>query len=295
MTAATGRVGVGIKPFGADDPIPWGVVRPLAASVSPFRNWLLAVDSNGRLTPEAANTPDLKSAGFSDQDQEGSATAGLATNLVRQQFVSGFPNSTASLDAILDSDYAVACWAVDNQTVGKLSHVAGSNRSLLGVAFGLDPDNNTPIVYPGPIGWLLGRAALAQDNALAGSYVKAIDSGATNDLSEDLIPRTGTLHGKVAAAYLDVSGTTLAATGATNIKTLTISKRDGAGGAAVVVATLDTSVTAMTQWTSVPFVLSAVAGATNLLETDLLTIQESHAAGGGIIPAGTIRVVMKVQ
>jgi hypothetical protein len=246
MTAATGRVGVGVKPFGEQAVIPWGVVRPLGASVAPYRNWLLGVDTNGRLVVEVANTPDLKSAGFSDQDNAGSATAGAATNLVRQQFVSGFPNSTASNDAILDSDYAVACWAVDNQTVGKLSHVSGSNRSLLGCAFGLDPDNNTPIIYPGPIGWLLARASLQADNTLAASYPKVIDTGATNDLAEDLMVRTGPLHGKVAAAYFDVSGTTLAATGATNIKTMTISKRDGAGGSPVVVATLDTSVTAMT-------------------------------------------------
>lgn len=293
MTAATGRV-FGVKPAGTDDPIPYAFLHPLKASVAPFRHWLMGVDrATGFAVAQVAGVTDLVSLGFSDRDDAAGSADGGAKMIARQQVVSGFSNGT-STDAITATEYAVACWAADNQTVGKLAVVGGVNRSLVGVAFGLDPDNNLPLFYPGPIGWLLGRGAHMADAALAGIFPKVIDAGAATDLAESMIPRQAPLHGKVSAAFLDISGTTLAASGVTDFKTLIISKRDGIGGAAVVVATVDTKTIAFTQWTSVPFVVSGVAGAANLLETDLLTIQETHGGAGAIIPAGALRVVMKV-
>jgi hypothetical protein len=91
-----------------------------------------------------------------------------------------------------------------------------------------------------------------------------------------------------------VEGATLAASGATNFATFTLYKRDGAGGAAVSVATLTTKTIAFTQWTTVSFTLSAVAGAVDLLETDLLTLVRTTGASGAIAPAGTVRAILKV-
>lgn len=292
MTAATGRV-AGVKPFSDDDAIPWALPYSLGAGVGPSRNWLMGINPAGYAVAQAAGVTGLVSAGFSDRDDVAASAAGAAVFLARQQFVSGFPNSTATLDAILASDVSTPCFAVDNQTVGKLSNYGGTNRSLLGLAFGVDVDNATPIVWVGPVAWQLARAALVSDAADGGSYKKAIDAGAGTDLGEDVCNRPR-LHGSVAKVEFVVAGATLGASGGTDYKTITVSKRDGAGGSPVVIATANTKTTAFTQWTAVDFTLSAVAGALDLLETDIVTIQESHGGSGAIIPAGNLRVSLKV-
>lgn len=295
MTAATGRV-FGPKTISENAISPAGR-RALAASVAPFKFWLLGLNSSGLAVAQAAGVTGLVSLGFAERDEAAGTSDSDAHIVTRQQFVSGFPNSTGSGDAILDTDYAVACWAVDNQTIGRKTNLSSVNRSLLGLAFGIDPDSNTPIFYPGPIGWTLGRAAHMGDNAPGGALYKVVDAGAgtdtVNGLAEALVPRPR-LHGTVAAVEFAVEGTTLAASGNTDFTTLTLYKRDGAGGSAVAVASITTKTIAFTQWTTVSFTLSAVAGAIDLLETDLLTLVKTHGSSGAVVPAGALRVVLRV-
>jgi hypothetical protein len=294
MTAATGRV-FGPKPF---DALRLELSLPLAASVAPYRNWLMGLNlSTGYVVAQAAGVTGLVSAGFSDWDSDGGAVAGGATDVLRSCVVSGFPMSSESGDDLDWTDVGAPCYAVDNQTVGKKSHsTAGVNRSLLGVALGYDVDNSTPIILPGILGWLLGRAAAVSDTAQGGVLYKAVDAGAATDtvngLAEALMARPP-LHGTVSEISLTFEGTTLAITTGDN-GILTVYKRDGAGGNAVVLGTLNTVTKACTQWTKNTFVLSTVAGALDLLETDLVTVVRTHAASGAIIPAGNIRVTLKV-
>lgn len=289
MTAATGRV-FGPKPF-HDEAIPFTLLYPLATGVAPFRNWLMGLNTSGYGVAQAAGVTNLVSLGFSDRDDEAGASNGAASFLGRQQFVSGFPSSEESGDAILASDIAVPCWAVDNQTVGKKSNHDGTNRSLLGIAFGVDPDNNTPIFLPGPIGWTLGRAAHLADLA-AGAEYQIADAAANTATTERVIPRKK-IHGKVVG--IDFTG---AAVGADNTDyfTATISKRDGAGGAAVVLGTYDSRAAnqgAITAFVPAAFALSAVVGALDLLETDIVTITITKANAGKAL-TGAFRVVQKV-
>ena len=297
MTAATGRV-AGPKPFAplADE---GGLKFGLAASVAPYRNWLMTLSpTTGLMSQAAANTPGQIAAGFCDRDSAGSSTAGAAEMVGRWNFVSGFPNSTASQDSILATDIAAPFYFVDNQTIGKKSHVTGSNRSLGGLVFGLDDDPTvgiTPIIWCNPLAWTIARGAALANAFPGGNLAKAIDAGAGTDLAETLLDNIAYQHGPVSAVLFDVAGTTLAASGGTDYKTLILTKRTAADpSTAVTVATVDTKTTAFTQYTSIPFVLSAVAGAIDLLEDDLLFLSETHGGSGAIIPAGKLRVIRKV-
>ncbi len=291
MTAASGRI-AGPKPYGDHNPIPWGDTLALAASVAPYRNWLLGVvPTTGYVVAQAAGVTDLVSAGFADRDEPSSSSAGRSFMLARQQFVSGFLNSEETNDALLSTDYAAPFWIVDNQTVGRLSNFSGVNRSLGGLAFGIDPDTDTPILYPGPIGWTLGRAALMANNAILAS-VPIVDAAASDTIAERVIP-TEKLHGKISSIQL--VGAAIAANN-TDYITLTISKRDGAGGGAVVLGTYDSRAAnqgALTAFVPGEFSLSAVAGALNILETDVVTIIEAKGGAGKSV-IGAVRIIGKV-
>lgn len=292
MTAATGRVG-GIKPISDHNAIPWGRLARLAANVSPYRNWLMGRNSSGYA--EAMSGAGLISLGFADYDQIGSTVAGDAAVVMRQQFVSGYTNSPAGGDTLTDTDYAVPFWCADNQTVGKLSNQGGSNRSLGGLVFGLDPDpdgGNAPMLYVGPIAWLLARATLVTEAVNGGAYTFA--DAAANTVTAETAMHREKLHGTITA--IEFIGAAVAADN-TDYVTITVRKRDGAGGAGVVVGTYDSRAAndgAISAFEPAAFTLSAVAGALDVLETDVFTIEAAKANAGKTL-TGTVRVVQKVQ
>lgn len=291
MTAASGRV-FGPKPYGGDHAIPHALPTPIAANVSVYRNWLMGVPyGSANAVAQAAGVTDLVSLGFADRDNVADSTAGASHMIARQSFVSGFPSSTETNDAILASDIAVPCYAVDNQTVGKLSNFGGTNRSLLGLALGVDADNNTAIIYPGPIGWLLGKLAIMSGAANVAEYAIA-DAAASDAIAERVIP-SSKLHGLITA--IQFTGAAVAANN-TDYVTITVSKRDGAGGGAVVLGTYDSRAAnqgAVTAFVPAAFSLSAVAGALNVLETDVITLTVAKGGAGKTL-TGAIRVITKV-
>jgi hypothetical protein len=296
MTAATGQV-FNIKP--AAESVVKNARYPLAANVVPGKHWLLGIDpTTGNAVAQAAGVTGLVSAGFSDRNCTTSATAGLSFAIGRQEMVSGFPSSTGTLDIPLAADIAVPAWAVDNQTVGKLSNYGGVNRSLLGLLLGIDPDNNTPFFLPGPIGWLLGRIAMMADGAAAGLVAYPVDASATTSIGSTtvataalIIPRAKT-HGVLTSVEI-VPSAALAATSGNN-RTITVWKIDSLGVAAAVSVATFVTTTALVAQTAAAFTLSAVAGALNLLETDILAYSTVYTASGAVIPQSAIRANMKV-
>lgn len=295
MTAATGRI-AGPKPFAplADE---GGLKFGLAASVVPYRNWLMTLSpTTGYMSQAAANTPNQIAAGFCDRDSAGSSTAGAAEMVGRWNFVSGFPNSTASLDTILATDIATPFFFVDNQTIGKKSHVTGSNRSLGGLAFGLDDDpvgGLTPIIWCNPLAWTIARGAMIANAAVFASYALS-DAAANTAISERAIP-SARLHGTVTS--VEFVGAAIAADN-TDYITVTIAKRGSADSyaAATTIATYDSRAAnqgAVAAFTPAAFALSAVAGVLNLLEDDIVTIVTVKGGAGKTI-SGAITVNGKV-
>ncbi len=299
MTAATKRVD-SVKPYGLGA-VAASTKLDLAAGLIPYRFWLMARNASGVGVPVTA-VPNLIPVGAAELD---GVTAGAndldAAVDVRGQWFTGYANSTGAGDTFADTDFGKVAFGVDNQTIGKLSNLSGANRSPVGVFLGI-VNATTGMAetrfWGGIAGWYAARTAMLADGANGGSLVKVIDAGAgtdtVNGYAEANVPRPK-LHGTLTAVEFTVEGTTLAASGVTDFTTLTLYKRDGAGGSAVSVATITTKTIAFTQWTTVAFTLSAVAGATDLLETDLLTLVKTHGGStGAIVPAGTIRAVLKV-
>ena len=288
---------------GATSPLGEGAIPPqldfpLAANAQGGKLQFITIDpSTGLASPADDNTPGQIAAGvqFPDELSATSPEDGAATVRVMERAAVCLAPSTIANDGFAATDVGVPFWIADTNTPGKLSHTSTKNRSLGGLVLGLVAYGSTGIRFiGGVVGQLLGRAAMMANAFPGGSLAKAIDAGAATDLAETFLDGIARVHGPVAAVYFDVSGTTLAASGGTDYKTLILCKRTAAlPGTQVTVATVDTKTTAFTQYTSIPFVLSAVAGAIDLLEDDLLTVYETHGGSGAIIPAGKIRVIRK--
>lgn len=270
--------------------------RRLVAAIAPCKGWIMLQKSDGYVTTGTA-VANRMGVGIAELDTPTAGAAdGDAATLLRAGFVTEFASSTVSNDAFLDSDYGLPAWCVDNQTIGKKTNDAGANRSIAGVVFGLyrDPDGNhtTPYWLPGPIGWMLGRLG-HMANASKMAHVTISDAAASDTIAERAIVRQA-WHGTI--TEVEFTGDAIAADN-TDYVTVTISKRDGAGGAAVVMATYDSRAAnqgAVTAFTKKAFALSAVAGALDVLETDVVTVIEAKGGAGKVID-GVISVNGKVQ
>lgn len=282
---------------------------PLAADQDiGFGQFALIDPATGYASLADDDTPNMIAGGSANMTQQSasSATANRARVLLSWGCAVGRPNSTATGDGFTIADIAKPWYIADKSTPGKLSHTgttAGANlkdRTLGGLVLGLDTDSPVggtarPYLWEGPVAQLVGRSALVVNKYVGGSVAKAVDAGAATDLAETLLDNVSPHHGTVAAVRFIVSGTTLAVSGATDYKTLILWKRPAGAGTAVAVASANTIATAWTQWETVTFTLSAVAGAKDKLETDIYTITETHGGSGAIIPAGKLVVDLEVH
>jgi hypothetical protein len=269
--------------------------------------FVLIDPATGYASQADASTPGMIAGGTANQTEQSatSTSAGKARLFVSWGCSVGRPNSTTANDGFTIADVGVPAYAAGASTCGKLSHtgtVTGANlanRSCVGLVLGLDPDSPSggparPLLWDGPVAHAVARGVMLA-NANTASLHKVIDAGAgtdtVNGAAESLIPRTKT-KGTVIAVEFDVEGTTLSASGGTDYTTLSVYRRAGqAGDTPVLIATADTKTTAWTQWTTISFTLSAVAGALDNLETSLLTVVKTHGGSGAIVPAGNLRVI----
>jgi hypothetical protein len=207
-------------------------------------------------------------------------------------FGGGAPGSTVTgSDTPTAASQCVPVWCASENAVGLLSNYSGSNRSMVGLCFGLN-DDGSPRYWSGPVAQAVARSVHANTAALLGSHTYAVDAGAATDLTEVIFsnPRAP-LHGIVTGIDL-IPNATLGAD-ATNYKTLTVTKYNSAGSGGVVVGTM-TTILGLTKWVAYAFTLSATASHLEVLEGDIFTIQNSHTVSGAVTPAGVLRVYGKV-
>lgn len=291
--SATPQLNGAWTPISDHNAIPGYVARPLAASAQVGKGQLVTVDpTTGYASLNDGTVPNQVAAGVGDYAElsDTSSTAGAAAARLTDRWFYGLASSTVVGDSFADSDWAVPFYIANENTLGKLSNYNGSNRSLGGVVFGLAVDS-TPVAWCGPIASILGRSLLNLNATNAANYDIA-DAAANATIAERAIERQK-VHGVVTA--VEYVGAAIAAD-ATDYVTVTVSKRDGAGGAAVVIATYDSRAAnqgAATAFVPKSFSLSAVAGALNLLETDIITITTAKGGAGKTI-TGNVRVVQKV-
>lgn len=304
MTAAVVPFRVdGIDRHGDDHAAPYVIRRPLLTGAQPYQFYLVqGTPSSGMFCGvNATSTPNLLTLGAATQDTTlvGAVDGGAEVTLYQQWLIGYYQTATAG-DFFVDTDYGAVAWAIDNQTMGKLSNLSGSNRSIGGIFVGIDRVNQGKAEFAvGAIYSLLARAVHIADNSSVRIRTAADGSaGATT-------AETGTSREPV---HFQVTGATVAfdaaVTGSDSVyATITVYKRDANGANQTVIATGTTGATSATaNWmggTSTAFkpqsmTLSVVAGALNLLETDVITYAIAKASTGTQLGAATVRLLGRV-
>jgi len=289
---ATAQLNGAWTPISDHNAIPGWVARPLAANAQVGKGQLVTVDpTTGYASLNDGTVPGQVAAGIPDfaELSDTSSTAGAAAARLTERWFYGLAASTAVGDGFTDADFGVPFFIASENTLGKLSNQGGNNRSVGGLVFGLAVDS-TPVAWCGPVASLLARSQLLTQ-AYLGAHQQVADAAANTATSETAMARAK-VHGVVTA--VEYVGAAIAANN-TDYGTITISKRDGAGGGATVVATYDSRAAnqgAASDFQPKAFALSAVAGALNLLETDVLTITIAKGGAGKVVN-GLIRLIQK--
>lgn len=282
----------GWAPIQPGTQLPSGNTVPLAASAQSGQGQAVYYDASGNVALNDGTVPGLIAAGctYPAKLSSTSTTAGSAKTMVHMGLGEGAPASTIANDSFTAADVLAVAFEAGNGVPGKLSNYSGSNRSIMGLVFGLD-DQDNPRVWSGPVASLLARGLLlANQTRLASTEIA--DAAASDTIAERTIDHAQ-LHGLVTSIVFN--GAAIAAD-VTDYITVTVSKRDGAGGAAVVLGTLDTRAAnqgAVTAFVDKSFALSVVAGALFLLETDIVTLTVAKGGAGKVL-TGPVLVNGKV-
>ncbi|HMI84860.1 MAG TPA: hypothetical protein VK550_12255 [Polyangiaceae bacterium] len=296
----TVQVNGGIKFLTESQAIPGYFARFLGASAQVGKGQFATVSpATGYASLADGTVPGQISGGIGDfADQSDTSTvAGVAAARLTDRMVSGIPASTSSNDGFTDADFGVPFYFKDENTPGKLSNLSGSNRSLGGLVFGLDLNNSgaaTPILWTGPVAHLLARATLVTNALIGGWSSHPVDAMASTTTAEKTMFRVP-VHGIITQIRITSALGTIAADN-TDYVTINVYKADGAAGTHVLVGSWDSRAANQNGLAAaIPesFALSAVAGALNLLETDIFTYEVLKGGAGKIVPVSTIEVVQK--
>lgn len=268
---------------------------PLQADAQAGRGQYLTYDASGNVGLNDGTVPGLVSAGvaYPEVRSDLSSIAGEARTIAWWGWGVAQKQSTIVNDFFTAADIAVPFFIADANTIGKKSNDSGDNRALGGLVFGLHGSGTdaAAVIWSGPVAQLLARSALATAFFSLASFAIA-DALASTAIAERTIPHAQ-LHGTVTSIVFN--GAAVPADN-TDYAIITIAKRDGAGGGAVTLGTYDTRITgngAITVFVDAPFTLSVVAGALNLLETDIITITTTKGGAGQVL-TGAIMVNGKV-
>lgn len=247
-------------------------------------------NASGHVALNDGATPNLICAGvIIDRLVTGDSVAGGVSAHVHRGEGNGQPSSTIANDAFLAADVLAVAFDAGNGVPGKLSNSGGSVRSIMGLVLGLDANGN-PNVWAGPEASLMARSLLVLDSFTLAS-TEIADAAANTAISEKAIRRPK-VKGVVTAVRYTGSALVI---GDTDYVTVSVAKRDGAGGGATVIATYDSRAAgngAATAFVPKSFTLSVVAGALNLLETDVVTIT-TVKGGSGQVLTGVVDVIGK--
>lgn len=272
------------------------VLWPLAASAQLGRGQFGTLSpSTGFATLNDGTSPNQIAAGVAHPSViSGTSTvAGAAKDNFWIGYQGGMTASTIASDGFTQADICAPFFIANETTPGKKSNHNGSNRSLGGLVMGLDASGK-PILICGPIPWMLARSALVL-NAKDFAWINIADAAASTAISERVMA-SEKFHGLISA--VEFAGAAITADN-TDYITVTVAKRSlsDAYAAATTIATYDSRAAnngAITAFTPAQFALSAVAGALNVLETDVYTITTVKGGSGKTI-TGAVRVIGKVQ
>jgi hypothetical protein len=278
----------GWAPEGLTSQLPPGAQVPLQASAQVGRGQLATYDANGHAALNDGTVPGLICAGVGWPSPISNihTIAGKATVALWCGIGGQVAASTIASDSFTAADVCTPAWIATTDTLGKLSNYSGDSRSLAGLVFGVDSASR-PRAWVGPVAQAVARGVLIADSFMLAS-TEIADAAAGTAISEKAISRPR-IKGTVTS--IEFTGAAIAADN-TDYVTVTIAKRDGAGGAAVSLGTYDSRAAnngAVTAFVPASFTLSVVAGALFLLETDVVTVTTVKGGSGKVI-TGSILV-----
>lgn len=287
MTAATDKVR---RAFLHTEALPVTIRRSLDADAGAmFPGWLAMLNAGGNVVPATSGATKVGqiSAGVLFSETDAVASDGDADVLLEQRaFV--IAQSSTEGDSFVQADAPAVAYAVDNCHIGKL----GTERSVGGLFLGIDLETGKALLLPGPVAHAIALG-LARGKVPSARWQKAATDGAANTATaESPVPREPLACRVVSAAY--VPGGALTADD-TDFATLTLRKRNGAGGSAVAIASVTTKITGGSgNWTAfVPVSLGTISNP-DLLATDILTIEIAKAGSGVAVPLGYLLVKLAI-
>ena len=274
---------------------PGATIKLTASASAGYGQNLYFSDSLGSVALNDGTVPGLVSAGVCTERLAGpNALEGGEAVTVHQGVGGKQAASTIANDGFTALDFLTVAFDAGNGVPGKLSNYGGSNRSIMGLVLGVDRDL-APYVWTGPIASLMARSLLLLKAKTLGWYAHPVDGSAGTTTAEKSIHREP-VHGTITAVKFVSQLGTLAADN-TDYVGINVYKADGAGGTHVLVASYDSRAAnqgAIAAGVPVSFALSAVAGALNLLETDVLSYEVTKGGSGKIVPVGVLTVIGKV-
>ncbi len=188
--------------------------------------------------------------------------------------------NSSSSDELAITDVGRVCYLVDDETVAKTSNSGA--RSPAGLVIQVDSDGV----------WVLLGMPLANMLLLTTQqfeFVKAAADGAANTATAETLVARVPVAGRILAAYYCPSAALTADN--TDYATLSLAKRDGAGGASAAVASKATTVAGSGSWTAfVPVSLGTISNGT-LAAGNVLTFAIAKAGSGVAVPSGTLVVL----
>lgn len=257
--------------------VPNKLFLPIKAATTIYAGSLVALQA-GYLVP-ASSATGLTAVGIAADTYDNST--GSNGTLSAEVLIGAFRfENSASSDAIAQANVGSMAYMVDDQTVALTSN-AGA-RSVAGRILQLDALGVWVLVG-------VESAAVAAGGTRSVSFSKdAADGAASTATSEHVVHRMSSA-GTIAAVYFIPDA---ALTGdATNNATLSVAKRDGAGGASSPIASRQTTA-ANGNWTAfVPVNFGTVSNAA-VIAGDLLTFAISKGGTGVAVPAGLLVVLI---
>lgn len=295
MTATPATTNGWAPATAASSPLAPGALLPLQASAQVGRGQFCSFDASGNVALNDGAVPNLLSAGvaYPEYLSDSSVLAGQARSFFWWGMGQGAPASATANDGFSAADVGIPFFIKDENTPGKLSNSGGSNRSLGGIVFGVD-EKGAPRIWSGPVAHLVARATLLVQTKILGHYAHPVDGAASTTTAEKTIFREP-VHGVITRVRFVTLGSIAADN--TDYVTINVYKADGAGGTHVLVASYDSRAAnqgAITAGVPKDFALSAVAGAVNLLESDVLSYEVLKGGAGKVVPVGTLEVIGKV-
>lgn len=263
---------------GSSGPLPAKLYLPVKGSTKIYAGSIVALNA-GYAAP-ASSALGLVAIGKALSTVDNSTGSDGDLSIEVQIGAFHFENSTSG-DAIAQANVGSMCYLADDQTVALTSN-AGA-RSLAGQILQIDSTGVWVLLGVGNVE-LLSVAALKQ-----AQYMKVAADGAagtaTTETAFSRISRTGTIVGAWFVPSSTLTGD------ASNNATLTLAKRDGAGGGASTVAAITTTAVAGNWSAFVPVSLGTLSNA-SVAAGNVLTFAISKGGTGVVVPAGTLIVAI---